>query len=406
MSLCLCAFHKNFIAIAADSRGSYYIEGEEKLATTDDVQKIFQVGNKVIFISGFAELLHSIVKLFEKSHVQTIDELSKIASKQYEIWKIVNPELSCVENGRAAELIIATVENGQCIIYSISSYEDNFKPRRYEGQNHFSSCTLGSFAPESLKDLRYKLNNEISRYASKNIVDLPKMFLDIYSKYPCETMGGHMKFYFVAPNGIFPKESVRIPDTREIKRINLASQHCSVDYGIQIDQNLGTPENPVWDNVVYFNNYGHLIIDGGWIKLLTQDGKNEIYLDPEKGFQISKNGVKTVYIDTDGNVIFGGKVIGGSIESSSTIDITTDATIGQRLYMQTSNFDDGIYFSTFAPQTSITVDPGGTIIITPNITTENIYCSDISISNGASGSFGTPDGKTVIVSDGIITGIY
>lgn len=314
MSLCLCTLHKDFIFISGDSRGSYYLESEKNpsFATTDNVRKIFHIGDKVVFISGFLELMTNIIEEFEISSNQSIDELVRISQRVYDKWKIDYPEYKTMWNGRAAEFIVATIENDKCVIYSISSYEDCFEPHRYEGGINPIPATLGAFAPEALKDLKYKLWNEIPKYTKNNKVDFYKMYLDIYSKYPDETMGGYMSFFTVSKSAILQREKVRIPDKKEIKRVVFINkEHCSRAHGFQIDQNAGTKENPIWDNVVYISNEGHFTIDGGWIKLLTENHKNQIFIDPEKGISIQANiGTAELpnwenrfYVNTDGNLI-------------------------------------------------------------------------------------------------------
>lgn len=99
-------------------------------------------------------------------------------------------------------------------------------------------------------------------------------------------------------------------------------------------------------------------------------------------------------------IIVGGEIRGGKITSDSTINVTTDAHIGRKLYMDTNTYEDGIYFNTFNPNSKITADPGGEIIFGSSVTVPNI-----SVLAGANGKFTTTNGKTVTVTDGVITDI-
>lgn len=305
MSSCLCTLHKDFIFIAADTRGSYFTDGDEglkkyglegdKFATVDTVQKIFHINNQVVYVSGIFDLMKSIIANYEMSDNQTVDELANIATKLYNIFRITSPHLKKLfDEHKAAELIVATVENKKCVIYSLSETRPNFKPERYEGQNYPIPITMGVAAPEMLKDLKHKLYKELHLYTTGNRVDIEKLYLDIYSKYAEEQMGGYMQLFNVSPIKIYEYEKVRIPDSREIKRIpsfilKKLSEHCTAEHGFQIDLNRGTKENPIWDNTVYISPEGHFTIDGGYIKLLTENNQNQIFLDPEKGIMIQRN---------------------------------------------------------------------------------------------------------------------
>jgi len=62
------------------------------------------------------------------------------------------------------------------------------------------------------------------------------------------------------------------------------------EYGIQIDQNVGTSESPSWDNIFYVDSItGNVILDGGYLHLLTKDNKKQIYIDPENGIKFQKD---------------------------------------------------------------------------------------------------------------------
>ena len=113
--------------------------------------------------------------------------------------------------------------------------------------------------------------------------------------------------------------------------------------------------------------------------------------------------IKSTYIDSttvQSPTIIGGQIIGGSITSNSTINVTTDAYIGRRLYIKTSSYADGIYFRTFDPNCKITVDTGGTIIFGTYAHAPRFISTE-----GAWGSFKSADGKTISVEGGVITRI-
>lgn len=113
--------------------------------------------------------------------------------------------------------------------------------------------------------------------------------------------------------------------------------------------------------------------------------------------------IKSTYIDSttvQSPTIIGGQIIGGSITSNSTINVTTDAYIGRKLYIQTNTIADGIYFDTFDPDSKITVDPEGAIVFGTYAWAPKFISSE-----GAWGSFTSADGKTISVEGGVITRI-
>lgn len=108
--------------------------------------------------------------------------------------------------------------------------------------------------------------------------------------------------------------------------------------------------------------------------------------------------IKSTYIDEtriESPNIYGGYIRGGRIVSDSTIDVTTSAYIGKYLYMASNNSAQGIYFAGFNSMYVRVWDPAGTLEVGPGLR----------VSNAASGTFKSSDGKTVEVSKGIITSI-
>jgi hypothetical protein len=222
MSLCLCVLHKNAILISGDSRGCYLSEDNKtKFTATDDCQKIYKINDKVMFISGIYALMTSIIENFKKSDNQSIEKLEKISQNLYDAWKILHPDMIDCGNGRAGAIVVATFENGKGVLYVLDSSVNNWKAERYEGENYLIPATLGSHAPEALADLRYQIKQPSNIYIKNNTIDFCNMFYDIYSKYADNQMGGFMHYYALSPKTIITKEPVMIPDSKEIKRINL-----------------------------------------------------------------------------------------------------------------------------------------------------------------------------------------
>ncbi|TCU72858.1 phage minor structural protein [Tissierella praeacuta] len=109
--------------------------------------------------------------------------------------------------------------------------------------------------------------------------------------------------------------------------------------------------------------------------------------------------IQRTYIDEtriESPKIYGGTIRGGRIISDSEIDVTTNAHIGNSLYMNATNFREGIYFNTFK-----------TTFIGPNDSEGGVYIrGGLTVGGAANGDFRSADGKTIEVRGGIVTDIY
>lgn len=77
------------------------------------------------------------------------------------------------------------------------------------------------------------------------------------------------------------------------------------------------------------------------------DGDPKGYLKSIQITEITRDGVKSPLIQgarIEGAEIWGGKITGGKILSDSTIDVKTDAKIGQKLIIRADNFLNGVEF--------------------------------------------------------------
>lgn len=115
--------------------------------------------------------------------------------------------------------------------------------------------------------------------------------------------------------------------------------YITADYGFQIDKKVLDPQTNeyVWDNVVYLDNLGRFTIDGGWIRLLTENNLNQILIDPQHGIYVAKN------IETDPNQpenwrpIFSLNANDGNIELFNSIITIGDDT--QKIFIDKFGMD-------------------------------------------------------------------
>ena len=144
-------------------------------------------------------------------------------------------------------------------------------------------------------------------------------------------------------------------------------------------------------------------------------------------------GVETMTLDSNGNAVFKGKITasdieggtikGARIESGSTIDVETDLTVGENIYLTSEDdeetgttkkiqFFDSPYGNYRAKIEAERADDDWVELIEAGkikISTPGGFVNSSNQSylaaNGVSGSFATADSKTITVVDGLITNI-
>jgi len=190
-------------------------------------------------------------------------------------------------------------------------------------------------------------------------------------------------------------------------------------------------------------------LDGSQLKMKDSDGNIRLVMgyNPETGnyeFTMrNKAGVETLLIDEDGDAIFtgtvagskiigteieGGKITGaeiegGTIKSGATIDVETDLRVGNNVYLgkednnpgATKNvqFFDGAEDSKKARIEAKVSSGGSTELMLKAIQIQLSAPSGVVdwtgrpfiTGNGVNGSFVSQDGKTVAVSNGLISSI-
>lgn len=182
-------------------------------------------------------------------------------------------------------------------------------------------------------------------------------------------------------------------------------------------------------------------IDGSQLKMYDENENLRLVMgyNPTSGeyqFELSNaDGVATVTLDDDGNAVFtgkitasdieGGTITGTRIESDSTIDVTTDLTVGENIYLTSEDdsqvgtvkkiqmFDD----ENDNKRARIEAERKASDEVELKIVAGKAIISTLyGLFNGAderyaveragvSGSFTTVDGKTVSVVNGIIQSI-
>lgn len=181
------------------------------------------------------------------------------------------------------------------------------------------------------------------------------------------------------------------------------------------------------------SNDGNTVLDGTQLIMKDANGTTRavLGLDQESGdfvFTLSnESGNTTLTLDSNGNAVFSGKVSGGSIESDTSIDVTTDLTVGKNVYL-TSDDDSAVGTVKKIQMFEDAYDNRRVRIEAQRVSTNNgdvelkIVASKIILSTldgivngageryaveraGVSGSFTTVDGKTIVVQNGLVKSI-
>lgn len=336
MSLCMCIFDNRHLYISADTRASIKDSFGNHYCINDNAAKIHKINNKIVFNSGTLEICEKVIIRFKslRFEQQTITNLAMIAQQIVEDDKKNNPH-DYNQNYRALELVVAVIEQGTPIVYSISSHE-GFNIRRLQGTHQTIFFTVGTYGDEAAEVV----------YANWNVSAFD-MFLKGYEALADEAVGGKMQYYQLCGSDIQYDEA-KIKDNKELKSFR---SHCSATEGLKIQTNKGTSTNPSWTDQLYADANGDLNITG---KITATSGtfngiinatggefsgnitaKGTITGGTIKGakFDIGDITGSTITAGTINGTNINGGLITGSTINGGTINVRTDVTIGNNLIL-------------------------------------------------------------------------
>ncbi|WP_100408455.1 hypothetical protein [Bacillus solitudinis] len=324
MSLCLVYMNKDKAVISGDSRGSIEQNGEF-YRLNDDAQKVFKIGDKIIFTSGVCLLIDPILEEFKNSDNQSIENLVQISKKtNIEKQNIYNSLFD--ESKRLLEMLIITFENRNAVIYNISS-EQNFNILKYNGEKSNSLITIGTHTEKAGNVFKTYIEND-GVYAS---------IKQAYNSVADEQVGGILTIYEMTNDNI-KKEQFDIHTSKKLKNL----QRFNATDGMKISRNIGTANNPNWEDKLYADTNGNLIAEDLTAnKLIIKNGTTTLingdtrtidftgfnFIDGKenviKGIDVKNDsGVSTFKVDTSGNVNMSGSL---TITGGSGISNLTDA---------------------------------------------------------------------------------
>lgn len=218
MSLCLAMLTKDVIFMSGDTRVSCNHNGTI-YATGEQVEKIKQVDNKVIFMSGSAEVISHIMSDYESSKNRSIERLQQLTI-QYKEESIAQRGNDWFGKTAHAMFLIGCIESGIPVIYGINS-KDDCKIIRQVGSRQLMSATIG---PEAHTPKARKIYDECR---SKRL-DVVETYKRVYDGVSCEEIGGKLCLYTITTNGI-NKDIFNIKDRGEVKTLRLKDRHYNAD---------------------------------------------------------------------------------------------------------------------------------------------------------------------------------
>jgi len=301
-------------------------------------KKLFNIDNKIIFCSGKVELANNIINKYYNDKNKSIDNL-KIITEYYYNEYINNNIIS--ENNFILDILIATFENEQSIVYQISPY-DNFEIKKniITNINDIGIYVAGIKVQEAY-DIIY--NNILNKINVSNI------YQNAFDNISFEGIGGYLEVYKLNNNNIELYYKNNIKEKNSLKYLNdnfntldknyligervIGKLLCGINLQIDASDEEGNKFFTVDQNGVNITN---LILS-----LLRTDNKTKILMDANSGMKIQKNtGTEltpvwedVLYINNDGDLVTKGNIEIG--EDSSVFKADSNG-----IYLGSQNFSD------------------------------------------------------------------
>ena len=371
MSLCVIIRSQNDVWVGSDTALSATIDGIKYRILGDYREKVFQHGNNVIFCSGLIYVSDLITKMIRETETIDIDSIQEYTRNLVKSLPSANDKYSetgvviCKANGEIVSMvqeqdfdIVVHKPLESDYVQSLTAGYDEVKARElviealYSNENIINAYGLtysGVSSPCIGGNLilfhMSLVDNTIEKYIFEIIEPNKENYLYRYAKQPivCES-------YF---NGSIYANDFHFNDGGTVKTLldsstkQIGSEFLNLK-GINVNDRFKIDMN------------GDATIVGGSISWSAISNPPTIPVLP--------NYIRSTYIDSVsvqspniiGGTITGGSIIGGSITSDTTIDIGTDARIGNNLHLKIPpSGKSGIYFGSSEIQNygSIISDP-------------------------------------------------
>lgn len=378
MSLCVLLLRKNEVYMAGESRVT--VEMNNKYYRWhDDYTKIEQVDDYVIFKGGKADLMNTIMDRFKESDTRDLVTFQQICFEEYNNFKKkegINFKPYSETNNSIASSVIATFENNEPIVYFIADSVD-FNLLRIElpEDKDLLDITLGVNDDEARK-IYLTCNFDFSNF--DNVIE---NYRKIYEGVTDEQVGGVLSVVHITNNEIKSKQC----ELRDSKNINQFSDYllkysyndvkyktansitiigeANVTEALKIHGvNILDEINKIKGDYLSSNSVGadklkisELFVGAGGIRLdpsatISWNQVTNQPVIPVLPSYITSTKITSTTIESP--FITGGTITG------TTINVNTDLKVGNRIYLNESNFQNGIIFKNL-PRAEMYYDPAG-----------------------------------------------
>lgn len=198
MSLCIAVQSKDSILVGADTAVTIRSNTGENYRNKIGLEKLYQVGNLVIFICGNARAGLDIINIFKSSDDKRVENLQKIIRTRYQQLVLERPSdlehLNEDNNSLLNVCCFGIDHNGISYSYTLNP-TNNFKLEKWKGVVAGSHLIVGGFASKKAESFALDL---IERGVSDAEVLIGKTFKHASGA----DVGGELLLYKLDRNGI------------------------------------------------------------------------------------------------------------------------------------------------------------------------------------------------------------
>ena len=215
MSLCLAVQARNFMIVTSDSIVTFADEDGRECIYPENCQTLFEIDNKILFVSGVVEVLQNILREYDQSKDKSIQHLKNIVIDKDGEYKKANLE-PLADNEVIADIVLFIFENGKSVIYNICT-TNNYEIVRTEYKDSMNYIAVGSHSSQALELLNSGFNdakNYTQIEESKVQFNTERFFENIFDELACLQIGGLMSLYIMTPNEVVKRHIYKIKEVK------------------------------------------------------------------------------------------------------------------------------------------------------------------------------------------------
>ncbi|OAB30200.1 hypothetical protein PMSD_20660 [Paenibacillus macquariensis subsp. defensor] len=195
MSLCICLQNSEKLIIVADTALVIKQNGE-LLRFRKPFEKLVQVENFLIFMSGSADVACNVLERFPQESFKTIHSLQKVVINSCRNFSISHPEVeaSLDEATRGVAVFAAEYANGGVIVHTIQP-SDGFEIHSYTASDSETRPHAGGVLADEALSL-------LDPFLRKGGESVPKMIEYVFNELSGAEIGGMLTIAVLDKNGI------------------------------------------------------------------------------------------------------------------------------------------------------------------------------------------------------------